>query len=113
MLYLTIKVDIKEAGWIYAAAHSIFLDIANLYPAKTPEPVALGLKYGQELDGLRFAITSHIACFFEDGDTTKNPTIQYTLNIHTAEKLVSSFYAESDKTQVSRFRSLITFKMAE
>ena len=112
-IYLTLMVDIKEDGWVYAAGHSIYLDTLNLYPQKSPEPVDLKLKYAHELKDLRLAIVSHVSCFFENGETDKTPTINYTLILEAGDVLLDKFQAKSTDRDVSRFRSLIIFKLQQ
>ena len=111
MLYLTIKVELLDEGWLFASAHSIFLKTTNLYPLKTPEPTDLKLSYPKNIDGLQLNVRSHISRFRNGSETEEPSRVRYRLIIEAGDKLLDEFEKISDTKNPSDFNSFIQFKL--
>jgi hypothetical protein len=111
MLYLTIKVELLDEGWLFASAHSIFLKTTNLYPLKTPEPTDLKLGYPKNIDGLQLNVRSHNSRFRNGSETDVPSRVKYSLIIEAGDKLLDEFEKISDTKNPSNFNSFIQFKL--
>jgi len=113
MIYLSLKVDIKEDKWLYAAAHSIFLSGKNIFPQLNPEPEDLKLKYATMLNNKRLVVYSHISCINNDDaeGEVANPTVSYTMILEGGSELIQEFKVETKENNPSNFRSIILFKL--
>jgi hypothetical protein len=111
MIYLTLKVKLLDEGWLFASAHSVFLELNNLYPGKTPEPVDLKLNYAVDLDGLRLGVISHVSRF-RNGSENANPSrVEYRLILEAGDELLDEFVLVSGQSNPSSFNSFIQFKL--
>ena len=113
MISLTLEIQIKENDWVYASAHSIYLDFQNCYPQKTPEPVDLILNYGSILENQLLSMISHVSRIKPSGGASSAPKVNYILSIKGGDKLIDSFEKESGTDNPSDFKSLIKFKLLE
>ncbi len=109
MIYITIKIELNDAAWQFIGGHTIVLAGGNLYPAVSPEPSDLKLRYGGELKDLILAITSRVFKFPKSGTNLAFPIAKYHLIIEAGDILLDEFIISSTANQVSVFDSLIKF----
>ncbi len=109
MLYLTIKIKLKDKDWQYAAIHNVTLRGKDIYPPKLPEPADLKLDYGKELDKKKIFVSSHVSRF-RDGSASETPSVVvYSLVIEAGDTLLNEFIKESDTNNPSNFYSFMVF----
>ena len=111
-IYLTLKVELVNKDWKYAAAHIIYLRNADLYPQLAPEPEELKIDNAKNLDGKKLKINSHVSKFNPDGkDGAKSPKVNYTLIIEAGDDQLEEFSAKSGTQNPVDFNSIILFKL--
>jgi hypothetical protein len=111
LVYLTIKIELLNKDWKYAASHIIFLKNEDIYPLMAPEPEELKLDYARNLDGKKLRINSHISRFnFSDEDGTKPPKVKYSLVIEAGDDLIGEFSEKSGTNNPVDFNCSILFK---
>lgn len=111
MIYLTVKIQLKEKGWQYAAFHNVSFRGNDIYPQKLPEPADLKIDYAKNLPKKKLFITSHISRFREDAETEIPAIVKYTLKIEAGDILLDEFVLESDTNNPSNFYSFIVFNL--
>jgi len=112
MIYLTVKIELKEKNWQYAAIHNVRLKKTDLFPSKIPEPKDLKLDYAKHLDKHELKVSSHVSRFREGAEENTPAIVKYTLLIEAGDKLLDSFTLESDSNNPSDFYSKILFKLS-
>lgn len=111
MLYITVKVLLKEKGWQYAAFHNISLRGKDIYPNKIPEPFDLKLDYPKNLQDKKLFATSHISRFRDDAENETPAIVKYSLKIEAGDTLLDEFIKDSDTKNPSNFYSFIQFNL--
>jgi hypothetical protein len=110
MIYLTIKIELKDKGWKYASYHIISYRGSDIYPNKIPEPIDLKIDYAKNMGKKKLFITSHVSRFREDAEKDTPSKIKYTLKIEAGDILLDEFKIESDHKNPSNFYAFILFK---
>jgi hypothetical protein len=111
MLYITVKIQLKDKGWQFAGFHSVSLRGKDIYPNKLPEPSDLKLDYAKDLKEKKLFITSHISRFREDSENETPVIVKYSLKIEAGDTLLDEFIKESDTKNPSNFYSFIIFNL--
>ncbi|HEX5172117.1 MAG TPA: hypothetical protein VFW11_23225 [Cyclobacteriaceae bacterium] len=109
MIYVTLKVKLLDTGWLFASAHTIFLELDNRYPKKTPEPEDLKLARAADLEGQRLNIRSHISRFRDGSDDDKPSRVEYKLIIEAGDQLLDQFVETSGDKNPTDFNTFIKF----
>jgi len=110
MIYITVKVQLEEKGWQYAAFHAISLRGKDIYPNKIPEPTDLKLDYGSSLVKGKLFLTSHISRIRNNSDDDTPTVVNYFLRIEAGDILLDEFTMASDTNNPSNFYSFLLFK---
>jgi len=111
MIYVTVKIELKEKGWQYAAFHNVSLKGKDIFPNKIPEPVDLKLDYGKNLHKKKCSVQSHVSRFSDEGSEETPVIVKFSLIIEAGDKLLNVFTKESDTNNPSNFYSFIIFNL--
>ncbi len=113
MIYLTIKIELKQKKWQYVSLNTIILRGKDKFPQKTPEPTDLKLDYANNLQGSKCFVSTHVSRIRNDADNDTPAIVKYTILIEAGDNLLDAFTKESDTNNPSNFNSLIQFNLLQ
>ena len=113
LISVSIKIELLQTGWQYAAAHSVFFRGNNLYPQKTPEPENLNIDIGINLKNKKLAVGATVSRIINGSDDPTPSKVGYHLIIKAGNIQLNDFTKVSNTNNPSRFDSLIKFKIQQ
>jgi hypothetical protein len=111
LISLSVEIEMPEPGWKYTASHSVFFRGNNLYPQKAPEPENLEIGIAKNLKNKKLAVGAIVSKIIDGGDRGTPPKVLYHLILKAGDNELDNFTLESDNKNLSRFDSLIVFKI--
>jgi hypothetical protein len=111
MLYLTIRIKLKDKGWQFASIHNIALRGKDIFPQKLPEPTDLKLDHSKNLHQKKIFISSHVSRFRAGAESETPSIVTYSLVIEAGDILLNEFTMNSDTNNPSNFHSFIVFNL--
>ena len=111
LISVSIKIELLQTGWKFAAAHSVFYRGNNLFPQKTPEPKNLNIDIGVNLQNKKLAVGATVSRIINGSDDPTPSKVGYHLIIKAGDTQLDDFSKVSKTNNPSRFDSLIKFKI--
>lgn len=111
MIYITVKIQLRDKGWKYASYHIISYRGIDIYPNKIPEPVDLKIDYAKNTVNKKLFITSHVSRFREDAANDTPTIFTYSIRIEAGDTLINEFSLDSDSHNPSNLYAFINFKL--
>lgn len=111
LISLTVEIEMLEGGWKYIASHSVFFRGNNLYPQKAPEPENIEIGISKNLKNKKLSVGAIVSKIIHGGDPASPARVLYHLILKAGDEELDNFTRESDNNNLSRFDSLIIFKI--